>query len=446
MEWIALVLFVSIFVIILKGYPVAFSLGGLSVLFGLFLSIFYPDIFYINDFKLLFSRILGVLNNQILMAVPLFIFMGIMLEKSGLAESLLETMAKLFGKQSGGLAISTIIVGALLAASTGIVGATVVTMGSISVPIMLKRGYSPRLATAVVAAAGTLGVIIPPSILLVLLADTISSSNISNSAVDVGGIFRAALLPGLILVGGYLVYVIILSKIKPELAPPIKETTVQVKDFKFYKELITVFVLPLLLIILVLGAIFIGIASPTEVAGLGALGATILTLVTGKLNVKVIKSVMTKTTDLTSMVFMIMLGATTFALMFRMLEGDDLLIHIIKQSELEGYHFLILVMVIIFIAGFFIDFIEIIFIFIPVVTPIFGSFGMDMMWVGILLALNLQISFLTPPFGFSLFYLKGVVPKTIKTVDIYRGIVPFVIIQVILIIVIALYPDIIYSF
>lgn len=445
MEVLALVLFALIFILILKGYPVAFTLGGVSVLFGLTLMIFAPDYFSFSDFRLLANRFMGTIKNYVLIAIPLFIYMGIMLEKSGLAESLLETMALLFGRMRGGLAISVVLVGALLAASTGIVGATVVTMGLISLPTMLRRGYDKSMASGVVASSGTLGIIIPPSIMLVLLADTINSSNRGGDAVDVGTMFAAALLPGLVLVSLYIIYIAVRAHLQPEMAPAM--TTEEIKTIKgndFALRLVKAFLLPFTLIIAVLGSIFAGIASPTEAAAVGALGATILTVLNGSFSWKTLREVGEETTHITSMVFMILLGATTFGLMFRHLGGDDYLIDMITSSNLSAMGFLAVVLIVIFLAGFFIDFIEIIFIIVPVVTPLFNTYEMDMLWVGVLIALNLQTSFLTPPFGFSLFYLKGVAPAAISTQNIYRGVVPYIVIQVLLIAVVIFYPDFIY--
>lgn len=447
MEFLALILFALIFFLILKGYPVAFTLGGVSILFGLAVSIFAPDVFHVSDFKLLAPRIMGTMKNYVLIAVPLFIFMGIMLQKSGLAESLLETMAMLFGRMNGGLAISVVIVGALLAASTGIVGATVVTMGLISLPTMIKRGYSVELATGAIAASGTLGQIIPPSIVLVLLADTINSSSRGASNVDVGTMFTAAMLPGILLVVCYVIYIALRSYLKPGVAPPIAEEDIRAfKSEGFIGRVIKVFVLPLALIVAVLGSIFAGLASPTEAAAVGAMGATILTVVQRKFSLKILRQVMEETTHLTSMVFMILIGATTFSLVFKMLGGDTYLIELIQSSNLSPSFFILLVMLVIFVTGFFIDFIEIIFILVPVVTPIFDSLGVDMLWIGVLIALNLQTSFLTPPFGFSLFYLKGVSPEGVSTQQIYRGAVPFIIIQILFLAAIFLFPKIIYVF
>ncbi len=447
MGFLALILFFIIFALILKGYPVAFTLGGVSVVFALVMMMFAPEVISLRDFNLLPSRFMGTINTTMLMAVPLFIYMGIMLEKSGLAESLLETMANLFGSLRGGLAISVVIVGALLAASTGIVGATVVTMGVLSLPVMLKRGYKPELATGVIASSGTLGQIIPPSVVLILLADQIGASSRGAAQVDVGSMFKAAFLPGFLLVVGYIIYILVISNLRPTWAPPIPEDEVKAMRGKgFALRVFKAFFLPLLLIVAVLGSIFAGIASPTEAAAVGAMGATLLTLLEGKFNLNILNQVMRQTMQLTAMVFWILLGATTFTLVFRTLGGDDYLIELIQNANLSPMVFLTIVMVLIFIAGFFIDFIEIIFIFVPIITPIFNVYEVDMLWVGILMALNLQTSFLTPPFGFSLFYLKGVAPPEVTTQHLYRGIVPFIIIQIIMIAVVILFPEIIYIF
>ena len=431
-EYIPLLLFALVFVLILFGYPVALTLGGISVIAGI---IFFD----IDFFYLLSLRIYGIMNNFVLLAVPLFIFMGITLEKSGVAEKLLETMGLMFGKIKGGLAISVIVVGAMLAASTGIVGATVVTMGLISLPTMLKRGYNPSLATGVIASSGTLGQIIPPSVVLVLLATVLN--------VSVGNLFTAALLPGFILVFLYLLYIIIVSIVYPNLAPsmPKKEIEKFQRETSIY-QIINAFLLPFFLIAAVLGSIFAGIASPTEAAGVGALGALILSKSNGNFKLNIIKEIMSETTHLTSIVFMILIGATSFSLVFRGLEGDRLLIDLITQANLSPNEFILLVLIIIFIAGFFIDFIEITFIIVPVVAPIFVALNIDLIWIGILIAINLQTSFLTPPFGFSLFYLKSVAPPEVKTKDIYLGIIPFVLIQILFLFVLILYPEIVSFF
>jgi tripartite ATP-independent transporter DctM subunit len=425
----ALVLFGLIFIFILWGFPVAFTLGGLSVIFGLIF--FDADFFY-----LVALRIYGTMNNFVLIAVPLFVFMGIMLEKSGLAESLLETMALIFGKFKGGLAVAVVLVGAMLAASTGIVGATVITMGLISLPTMLKRGFSPELATGTIASAGTLGQIIPPSVVLVLLGSVLN--------VSVGDLFTAAVVPGVALVFCYLAFIVGYAIVKPNKAPGMPEGEIRAfRERGITGQVIKAFVLPLLLIVAVLGSIFAGIASPTEAAGVGALGATLLTIMSGKFNLDVLKGVMRETTHLTTMVFTILIGATAFSLVFRALGGDRFLIQLIENSDLSVNAFLFVVMLAVFVAGFFIDFIEIIFIIVPVVAPIFAKLGVDLVWVGILLALNLQTSFLTPPFGFSLFYLKGVAPKHITTGQLYRGIVPFVLIQLAFLLLVVLFPEIV---
>jgi len=431
-EYLPIIFFIVAFILILIGYPVAFTLGGVAVIVGVWM--FDVDFFY-----LLSLRIFGTMQNFVLLGVPLFVFMGMMLEKSGIAEKLLETMALLFGKFKGGLALSVIVVGALLAASTGIVGATVVTMGLISLPTMLKRGYAPTLAMGTIAASGTLGQIIPPSVVLVLLASVLN--------VSVGALFLAAIVPGFCLIGMYMIYVIIYAQMYPNQAPAMPpEEVAHFRNKRFSKEIIQSFLLPLLLIILVLGTIIGGIASPTEAAGIGAMGALILTAFKGKLNKKILGAVTKETLMLTSMVFMILIGATAFSLVFRGLEGDKLFLEMISKSNLGPNGFLILVMILVFITGFFIDFIEIIFIVVPIVAPIFASMGVDLVWIGILLAINLQTSFLTPPFGFALFYLKGVAPPEIKTKQLYIGILPFVVIQIIFLGLLILFPQLLKVF
>ena len=377
------------------------------------------------------------MNNFVLLAVPLFVFMGLTLEKSGIAERLLETMAILFGKIKGGLAYSVVIVGGMLAASTGIVGATVVTMGLISLPTMLKRGYDAKLATGVIASSGTLGQIIPPSVVLVLLGSVLN--------ISVGNLFISALLPGITLVFLYLVYIGIITYFSPSSAPAMPSE--MIKEFKektSITNIINAFLLPFILIFAVLGSIFMGIASPTEAAGIGAAGALLLSVIQGSINLKKIKDISSETTKLTSIVFMILLGATSFSLVFRGLEGDKILVDMITTSNLTPEMFLISILIVVFVAGFFIDFIEIIFIIVPVITPILIALDIDLIWVGIMLAINLQTSFLTPPFGFSLFYLKSVSPKEIKTTDIYKGVIPFVIIQLLFLIYLFFNPEFIY--
>lgn len=428
MDAIPLIFFIVVLILLLSGFPVAFTLGGASVIFGVLT-------FGFNFFNLLPLRIWGIMDNYILIAVPLFIFMGVMFEKSGLAEELLETMALLFGKLKGGLAISVLIVGTLLAAATGIVGATVVTMGVLSLPTMLKKGYDPKVSTGIISASGTLGQIIPPSIVLVLLGSVLN--------VSVGDLFMAALIPGLILVLLYFTWLVTTAFVKPESVPsmPEEELKVFIGAVRI-KRVVTAFVVPFFLITAVLGSIFAGIASPTEAAAIGAFGATILTIARRKFTLETLKEVMRRTMSLTSMAFIILVGASAFGLVFRGLHGDDYLVYLITGGGLEEHHFLAIVMLIIFIAGFFIDFIEITFIIVPVVTPIFVELGIDLLWIGILIAINLQTSFLTPPFGFALFYLKGVAPSGIETSQIYKGIVPYVVIQITVLMLIVLYPEI----
>ena len=429
MEVLPFIMFAAVFLLLLLGYPVALTLGGVSVIFGVLT-------FGMDFFSLLPLRIWGTMTNYVLLAVPLFVFMGVMLEKSGIAEKLLETMGMFFGRFRGGLAISVVVVGALLAASTGIVGATVVTMGLMSLPAMLKRGYDPELATGTIAASGTLGQIIPPSIVLVLLGSILN--------VSVGDMFIGAMVPGVILVSLYLLYITGLGVLRPKLMPGIP--VAEIRAFKGespWRTVVGAFVIPFMLIIAVLGSIFAGIASPTEAAAIGAFGALLLTLFQRKLSFDVLKSVMRETTWLTSMVFIILVGASAFSLVFRGMHGDRYLSEIIVQANFQPELFLAIVMIGVFIAGFFIDFIEIIFIVVPVVTPIFMAFGVDLLWVGVLLAMNLQASFLTPPFGFSLFYLKGVAPKEVTTGHLYRGIIPFIIIQVFMLVLLILFPELV---
>ncbi len=420
-------LFLTLFILLLAGYPVAFTLGGVAIFFGM-ISL------GMDFFSFLPLRIWGIMTNYILIAVPLFVYMGVMLERSGIAEELLETMALIFGKLRGGLAISIVIVGTLLAASTGIVGATVVTMGLLSMPTMIKRGYSPEVAAGTISASGTLGQIIPPSIVLVLLGSVLN--------VSVGDLFMAALIPGLILLGLYILWIIILAVVKPELVPAMP--TDELEKFKgkaMIRRLGNAFVPPSVLILCVLGSIFAGLASPTEAAAVGALGASILTIIQGKMNIKTLTSVMVETTHITCMVFIILAGATALGLVFRGMEGDTYITNIIMKAQLSPMAFLLLTMVVVFIAGFFIDFIEITFIIVPVITPLLVKMNINPIWFGILMAMNLQTSFLTPPFGFALFYLKGVAPPEIKTRHIYKGVIPYIIIQVIALIIILKFPE-----
>lgn len=428
MEYLPAWMFLALTILLLIGFPVTFTLLGTALIFGVIGCGW-------SFFNLLPLRIWGVMTNVTLLAVPLFVFMGVMLERSGLAEELLETMGLLFGRLRGGLAVSVVMVGALLGASTGIVGATVVTMGLLAVPTMLKRGYSRQLATGTVAASGTLGQIIPPSIVLVLIGDIVG--------VPVGDLFMGAVLPGLLLVTLYIVYIFIAALIFPDSAPPVvsKELAGLTPKVIFYRIIRALFP-PLFLMVAVLGSIFAGFASPTEAAAVGAVGATVLTILNKKLSLKILQQVMYSTTELTCMVFIILVGAAAFGLVFRGMDGDNLVRTFLGTiAETHGKWFVLaIVMGLIFVIGFFLDFIEITFIHVPVLAPIMVDFGFDPVWFCILIAVNLQTSFMTPPFGFSLFYLKAVTPPQISTGDIYRGIIPFVIFQLIGLLIVVFFP------
>ncbi len=419
-EYLPAWMFVVMTLLLLVGFPVAFTLLGTALFFGLIG-------FGWDFFQLLPLRIWGIMSNFTLVAVPLFIFMGVMLERSGIAGELLETMGGLFGKLRGGLAVSVVVVGALLGASTGIVGATVVTMGLLALPTMLKHHYSPELATGSITASGTLGQIIPPSIVLVLLGDIIG--------VSVGDLFVGAVIPGLILVALYCLYILITAKLWPDSAPALKE--VNVDGQRIFRALLP----PLVLMVAVLGSIFAGVASPTEAAGVGATGATLLCIINGRFNLKVLREVMEATTQLTSMVFIILAGAAAFGLVFRGLGGDQVIRGFLLGLPFGKWGILATVMAVIFVVGFFLDFIEITFIHIPVLAPVLHHLGFDAVWFAILFAMNLQTSFLTPPFGFALFYLKGVAPPGVTTEHIYRGIIPFVVLQLVALFIVILVPE-----
>lgn len=430
MEYLAAWMFLALTVWLMFGFPVTFTLLGTGLFFGLLGSGF-------NFFNLLPLRIWGVMENVVLIAVPLFVFMGVTLEKSGLAEELLDTMGMLFGRLRGGLAISAVVVGALLGASTGIVGATVVTMGLLAVPTMLRRGYQTELACGTVSAAGTLGQIIPPSIVLVLLATIVQ--------VPVGDLFIGAIFPGLLLVGLYIIYIVIAVLLRPNIAPPIPRESLEGEVSEaFYVRVLRALFPPLFLIVAVLGSIFAGIASPTEAASVGCVGAVGLAIWNRKFNMKILREVMTSTTKLTCMVFIILVGAAAFGLTFRELHGDELVRNFLFSIEhmYSRWMVLAIVMTVIFFVGFVLDFIEITFIHVPVLVPILiEDFGYDPIWICVLLAVNLQTSFMTPPFGFSLFYLKAVTPPEVRTGQIYRGIVPFVFFQLIGLFIVAFWPQ-----
>ena len=441
---LALILFLLVIFILMFGYPVAFTLSGVSIIFALICSL--TGNFDLSILYALPNRIFGIITNETLIAIPMFIFMGIMLEKSKIAEKLLESMSALFGNIKGGLGISVIIVGALLAASTGIVGATVVTMGLLSLPTMLKKKYDVKVATGTILASGTLGQIIPPSIILILLGDVISSSYqeaqnmlgiFSQESVSVGDLFAGAIFPGLILVGFYIMYIIYLSNFRLDLIPENKER----KSFNF-KEIILSLFSPIFLILVVLGSIIFGVATPTEASSFGAIGATILAMINKKLNFCILKDVLIQASKITSMIFVLLIGATIFSLVFRGLEGDIFINNSLSGLPGDVYTKLALVMFAIFLLGFILDFIEITYVVIPVVAPILLSMGIDPIWLGILIAINLQTSFLTPPFGFAIFYLKSVIPKNIDTVEIYKGVIPFIVIQIITITIIIIIPEI----
>ncbi|MGF1859225.1 TRAP transporter large permease [Photobacterium profundum] len=445
-ELLPLFLFVVVFIVLLFGYPVAFSLAGSALLFAAigYVTETFDPVFL----EAIPNRIQGILSNELLIAIPLFVFMGVMLEKSKIAEELLDTMGQVFGGMAGGLGLSVTLVGMLLAASTGIVGATVVTMGLLSLPTMLRRGYSPEISTGIICASGTLGQIIPPSIVLVLLGDVISSSYqqaqldqgiFAPDSVTVGDLFFGALIPGLILVSLYALYIIAIAIISPEKVPPIPEDERKVSK-ELWMQVLTVLIPPILLIVLVLGSILGGIATPTEAASVGSVGAIILSCFKRTFNLNILRQVMRSTTEVTAMVFMILIGASVFSLVFRGFGGDDLVRDFLIDLPGGVFGAVLLVMIVMFLLGFFLDFIEITFVVIPIVAPILLTMGLDPIWLGIMIALNLQTSFLTPPFGFSLFYLRGVAPDSVSTPQIYRGVIPFIGIQLFVLGLLAYWP------
>ncbi|MCW8853076.1 MAG: TRAP transporter large permease subunit [Gammaproteobacteria bacterium] len=447
MEWMALGLFLTVFIFLLSGYPVAFILAGTSLLFAGIGSI--NETFDSAFLEALPNRLFGIMMNQTLIAVPLFVFMGIMLERSRIAENLLETMAQLFGSMRGGIGISVTLVGMLLAASTGIVGATVVTMGLLSLPTMLKRGYDPRIATGTICASGTLGQIIPPSIILILLGDVLSSAYqqaqldmgiFSPETLSVDDLFIGALIPGLLLVFLYITYLLITAWLKPDAMPAIPENELHV-DGQLKKQVLKELMPPVLLIIIVLGSIIAGLATPTEAAAVGAVGAMLLAIQRKQFTLPILRDVMQSTTRVSSMVFMILIGASIFSLVFRGFQGDEMVQALLSDLPGGTYGALFIVMLVMFLLGFVLDFIEITFVVVPIVGPILLAMGIDPIWLGILIAINLQTSFLTPPFGFALFYLRGIAPDTIKTTDIYKGVMPFIVIQLFALAAIAYWPE-----
>ena len=444
MEVIPLLLLVFVCCALLFGYPVAFTLSGVSILFAIICIPF--GIFDISIFKSIPLRIFGIMNNVTLLAVPLFIFMGTVLEKSGIASKMLKNMALAFRNIRGGLSISIIVVGALLAASTGIVGATVVTMGLMSLPILIQQGYKKDFSSGLIASTGTLGQIIPPSIALVLLGDVMSNAYqraqndmgvFSQKTVTVGDLFVGAIVPGILICLGYLVYTVYKNSknIDIEFFPNAKSAS--------SSEILKTLALPLILIILVLGSIISGIATPTEASAIGAMGALLIAIIDGKFTLSFLKEASEKTAIVSTMIFTILIGASIFSLIFRGVGGDELIDLIFGSLPGGPYTALIFVLLLVFLLGFILDFIEICYVIVPLVAPPLLMMGFDPVWLAILLAINLQTSFLTPPFGFSLFYLRGVAHKSIQTSEIYRGVIPFIFIQLLILGLVLIFPFIV---
>ena len=432
-EWLGPIMFAGALVLLSLGYPVAFSLGGVAILFGLigtFLGVFDP--IFLTAMP---GRIFGIMSNYTLLAIPYFIFLGAMLEKTGIAEKLLETMGILFGQVRGGLALAVVIVGALLAASTGVVAATVVAMGLISLPIMLRYGYNKELATGVIVASGTLGQIIPPSVVLVVLGDQLG--------VSVGDLFIGSLIPGLLMAGAFAIHVLVVAFLKPHLAPALPLEVRSIGGKALAQRVLGVMLPPLLLILLVLGSIFFGIATPTEAGAVGSFGAMVLAAINRRLNWAALKQVCDATLRITTMVIFILIGSTAFSLVFRGLNGDRFMFDLLANLPGGQFSFLIVSMLTIFILGFFIDFFEIAFIVIPIFVPVAEALGLDLVWYGVIIGANLQTSFLTPPFGFALFYLRGVAPPHVKTEEIYRGAIPFILIQLLILVLIIAFPPLV---
>jgi tripartite ATP-independent transporter DctM subunit len=446
MEWIALGMFAAAVLVLLAGYPVAFSLGGVALIFAYVGSLVGAfDSVFLGTMP---NRVYGIMSNETLMAVPLFVFMGITLERAKIADSLLENLSALFGGLRGGLGISVTVVGMLLAASTGIVGATVVTMGLLSLPTMLRRGYSPEIATGTICASGTLGQIIPPSIVLVLLGDVLSSAYsqaqltqgiFSPDTVSVGDLFVGALIPGLGLVGLYVLYIIGVAIFNPTAVPA--NPVVSEDERVSLLQVILALLPPLILILAVLGSIMGGFATPTEAAGVGAIGALFLALLKRAFTLDRLVEVMRSTVRVSSMVFLILIGASLFSLVFRGYGGDRLVQDLLLSLPGGVIGAMFIVMLLMFLLGFVLDFIEITFVVVPIVGPILLAMGVDPVWLGVMIAINLQTSFLTPPFGFALFYLRGVAPDSVETSAIYRGAIPFVAIQIAALIVLAIFPQ-----
>ncbi len=445
-EYVSLIMFGVTCGVLLLGFPVAFTLTGVSLLFAFCGAV--AGVIDLSFFGAVPSRFVGVMTNEVLVAVPLFVFMGVMLERSRIAEQLLETMGLMFGRLRGGLGVSVIAVGAVLAASTGIVGATVVTMGLLSLPSMLKAGYDPKLATGAICASGTLGQVIPPSIVLVLLGDILQGANtqaqlakgnFAPDPVSVVDLFAGAFIPGLVLVLLYMGWIFFKAVVDPRACPALEADTQHSE--RLTKRAINVLVPPTLLIFLVLGSILIGAATPTESASVGAVGAMVLAAVRGQLNLNILRDVMRSTAQISCMVFVILLGASIFSLTFRAYGGDDLVHQLLNSIPGGAFGAMLAVMALMFVMGFFLDFIEIIFVVVPIVGPVLLGMDLNPIWFGVMIAINLQTSFLTPPFGFALFYLRGVAPETVTTMDIYRGVIPFVLIQLIALCIVAYWTE-----
>ncbi|MDP2827532.1 MAG: TRAP transporter large permease subunit [Sulfuricellaceae bacterium] len=432
-ELMAPLMFGALVVFLLIGYPVAFSLGAVGLLFGL-IGV-ETGLLQMNLFQAIPERIFGIMGNQTLLAIPFFTFMGLILERSGMAEDLLDTMGQLFGPIRGGLAYAVIIVGTLLAATTGVVAASVIAMGLISLPVMLRYGYSPSLASGVIAASGTLAQIIPPSLVLIVMADQL--------AVSVGDMYQGALVPGLVLTGLYAVFILLVSLFKPASAPALPPEARTLRGKALAKRVLTTMAPPLLLIFLVLGTIFMGIATPTEGGAMGASGALALALIHRRLDLSLLKQAMDVTAKLTSFVLFILIGSTVFSLIFRGVDGDLWVEGLLTALPGGVIGFLLLVNLLVFVLAFFIDFFEIAFILVPLLAPVAQKLGIDLVWFGVLLSVNMQTSFMHPPFGFSLFYLRSVAPKEVKTTDIYWGAIPFVIIQIVMVGLIIVFPGLV---
>jgi tripartite ATP-independent transporter DctM subunit len=438
-------LFLAVGLSLLAGFPVAFTLAGVALIFallGMLTGIFDPA--FLGAFP---SRIFGIMSNATLIAVPVFVFMGVMLERSRLADQLLQALAQLMRRVPGGLGLAVMLVGTLMAASTGIVGATVVTMGLLSLPTMLRNNYAPSVATGTICAAGTLGQIIPPSIVLILLADVLSNAYqqaqlhigiFSPKTISVGELFAGALLPGLVLVALYMLYLALLAFFKPSVMPAIEQDADE--DVSLL-SLLGLLAGPLLLIVAVLGSILMGLATPTEAAAVGASGAMLLALKQKQLSLETMRAVVYQSASISAMVFMILIGASLFSLVFRGYHGDEYVQALLTNLPGGEAGALLIVMLALFLLGFILDFIEITYVVVPIVGPVLLAMGIDPVWLGVMIAINLQTSFLTPPFGFSLFYLRGVAPPEIATTSIYKGVIPFIAIQLLMLGLLSLWPE-----